>query len=162
MWTLLLGAAAAAAYFYLWDSRAGPRRRAAVRDRLAGLPGMARAGGPAAAGAAPAAADAGHPGDRGDAGRDTEELARSVAAHAAAGTWAGDDAELAQKVRSEVFEALGVPRGGISVNAERGVVVLRGQAGTAEEIAALEAAVRRVAGVRDVDNRLHLPGAPAP
>ena len=39
-------------------------------------------------------------------------------------------------------------------------VALRLKGETAEEIDALEEAVRRVDGVRDVDNRLHLPGVP--
>ena len=164
MINVLLGAAAgAAAYFYFWDARKGPERRAAVRERLAGLPGMAALG-PSAPSSAPYETPASDSGTavRADPRADTDALTRSAADHPDAESADGADADLAQKVRSEVFEALDIPHGGINVNAERGVVVLRGQVETAEEIAALEAATRRVAGVRDVDNRLHVPGAPIP
>ena len=132
-----------AAYFYLADPREGPRRRAAVRDRLARLPGLAAGGAP------PAPARATSPG--------TPTRWRGRRRRTPPGTAPTDDAALAQKVRSEVFAAVDVPRGAVNVNAERGVVVLRGQVGTPEVIAALEAATRRVAGVRGVDNRLRLP-----
>ena len=154
MRNLLLGtiAGATAAYFYLGDSREGARRRAAFRERLARLPGFAAVAGAVGSPTGGAA--------RSEYAQDTDALARSAAAYADAGAQPTDDADLAQKVRSEVFEAVDVPRSGINVNAERGVVVLRGQVETAEEIDALEEAVRRVSGVRDVDNRLHLPGVP--
>jgi len=150
MRNLLFGtiAGAAAAYFYLRDTREGPRRRTAVLDQLSRLPGFGAVTG-AVAGAT-----------RSEYAQDTDALARSAAAYPDAGAQPTDDADLAQKVRSEVFEAVQTPRSGINVNAERGVVVLRGQVETAEEIDALEEAVRRVHGVRDVDNRLHLPGVP--
>jgi osmotically-inducible protein OsmY len=55
-----------------------------------------------------------------------------------------------------------VPKGQINVNAERGVVVLRGQVERPELLEALEARVRNVKGVRAVENLLHLPGSPPP
>jgi hypothetical protein len=158
MRNLLLGtiAGATAAYFYLGDPRDGARRRAAFRERLARLPGFAAVAG--AVGGPTGGPSAGA--TRSEFAQDTDSLARSAAAYADAGAQPTDDADLAQKVRSEVFEAVDVPRSGINVNAERGVVVLRGQVETEQEIDALEEAVRRVSGVRDVDNRLHLPGVP--
>jgi osmotically-inducible protein OsmY len=73
-----------------------------------------------------------------------------------------DDAELAHKVESVVFRDPAVPKGRISVNAENGRVFLRGEVETPEVISDLETAVRKIAGVRDVKNLLHLPGTPAP
>jgi osmotically-inducible protein OsmY len=70
-----------------------------------------------------------------------------------------DDATLADKVQSEAFRNADVPKGNIVVNAEDGVVVLRGEVDRPELIAELERRVRNVQGVRDVENLLHLPGA---
>src|SRR5918995_1858000 len=73
-----------------------------------------------------------------------------------------DDAELVHKVESVVFRDPRMPKGRVSLNAERGRVFLRGEVDDPDLIAALEAAVRRVRGVKDVKNLLHLPGTPAP
>jgi len=55
-----------------------------------------------------------------------------------------------------------VPKGQINVNAENGVVVLRGQVEESELIRDLEAKTRKVQGVREVENLLHTPGTPVP
>jgi len=68
-----------------------------------------------------------------------------------------DDATLAQKVESEVFRAAGVPKGTINVNAEHGVVYLRGELERPELIDRLIRQTRKVQGVRDVRSLLHLP-----
>lgn len=68
-----------------------------------------------------------------------------------------DDTTLAQKVESEVFRAAGVPKGTINVNAERGVVYLRGELEQPELIERLIEQTRKVQGVREVRNLLHLP-----
>jgi predicted exporter len=73
-----------------------------------------------------------------------------------------DDISLVHKVESELFRDRSIPKGRISINADRGIVVLRGQLDDAQDIERVEREVRKVAGVRDVDNLLHLPGAPAP
>jgi hypothetical protein len=72
-----------------------------------------------------------------------------------------DDVTLAQRVESEVLGKHGAPKGSISVNAQFGVVELRGQVETADEIEALGKAAAKVAGVKDVHNLLHTPGTPA-
>jgi len=72
-----------------------------------------------------------------------------------------DDVTLARKVESEIFRGRDVPKGQINVNAEEGIVFLRGEADTPELIDELEATTRKVKGVRDVENFLHLPEAPA-
>jgi len=73
-----------------------------------------------------------------------------------------DDATLAHKVESELGRRGGVPKGQISINAEDGVVFLRGVMERQEDIERVEAATRRIAGVRGVENLVHTPGTPAP
>jgi BON domain len=73
-----------------------------------------------------------------------------------------DDATLAHKVESILFRDDSVPKGRINVNAENGVVYLRGQLERSELISAIEARARRISGVRGVVSLLHVPGAPVP
>jgi hypothetical protein len=73
-----------------------------------------------------------------------------------------DDITLAHKVESELFRLVGVPKAGISVNAEDGVVFLRGVIDREEDIARMEAGTRRIDGVRGVENLLHTRGTSAP
>ena len=73
-----------------------------------------------------------------------------------------DDATLAHKVETIIFRDPAVPKGQINVNAENGVVTLRGEVPERAMIDALVARAREVAGVRRVDSLLHLPGEPAP
>jgi hypothetical protein len=73
-----------------------------------------------------------------------------------------DDVSLVRKVESELFRDRTIPKGPISINADRGIVVLRGQLEDAQQIQRIEREVRDVAGVRDVENLLHPPGVPAP
>ncbi len=142
---LKLAAAAAAgatAAFYL-DPVNGKRRRHVTRDWLAA---RARA-----------------------VGRRLQRAGRA-AGEETAGTWQAatrpgeatppeSDAVLAHKVESE---ALRQSAGRIIVNAEEGVVVLRGAVARPQDIDDIEQRVRRVSGVRGVRNLLHLEGTPAP
>ncbi len=73
-----------------------------------------------------------------------------------------DDVTLSHKVQSELFRRAHVPKGPIDVNAEDGVVFLRGIAEREEDIARLEDIARRIHGVRAVENLVHMPGTPAP
>jgi BON domain-containing protein len=73
-----------------------------------------------------------------------------------------DDATLAHKVESIVFRDPSVPKGRINVNAERGVIYLRGQLDTPGLIRAVEAKARRVSGVRGIVSLLHLPETSLP
>jgi BON domain len=73
-----------------------------------------------------------------------------------------NDAALARKVESEIFRSRDVPKGRINVNAQEGVVVLRGELNRPEEIRELVAAAGRIPGVRAVENLLHTPGTRAP
>ena len=138
-------AAGAALEFFL-DPRSGKRRRHSVRDRT---------------------------------GATFRRQARKVErqAHYEVGKLAGvahaikhheraiselDDVSLVRKVESELFRDRTIPKGPVSINADRGIVVLRGQLEDAEQIQRIERKVRDVAGVRDVENLLHPPDLPAP
>jgi hypothetical protein len=72
-----------------------------------------------------------------------------------------DDATLADKVKSELFRPAGIPKGQINVNVQNGVVQLRGEVSEPELIHDLEGRVRRIHGVRAVENLLHPPGVAA-
>jgi osmotically-inducible protein OsmY len=88
--------------------------------------------------------------------------AASEAAGAGEGSTELPDPELANKVRTEIFREKDAPKGDVSVNAENGVVYLRGEVESPEVIESLGAKASAVAGVREVVNLLHLPGQPAP
>jgi hypothetical protein len=70
-----------------------------------------------------------------------------------------DDASLTEKVQNELFRAGDVPKSRIDVDVENGVVRLRGEVERHELIDELEHRTRRVEGVRDVENLVHLPTA---
>jgi gas vesicle protein len=143
--TALVGAIAAALAF-LFDPQNGKRRRKMAADRmLAFLRGTGRNGG---------------------------RLARGVGAQASGVSQQAlhrkeqdkdlDDATLAHKVQTEIFRDADVPKGRINVNAENGVVFLRGEVDQQDMIEALEEKTREVQGVQDVENLLHTPGQEAP
>jgi hypothetical protein len=73
-----------------------------------------------------------------------------------------DDATLAQRVQSAIFRGADAPKGDVDVNAEFGVIFLRGLVPSDDEIVALVSAARDVDGVKDVRNLLHTPDSPAP
>jgi hypothetical protein len=73
-----------------------------------------------------------------------------------------DDATLVDKVESIVFRNHDLPKGQININAENGVVFLRGQVDRPELVDALEARVRKVQGVKGVENLLHTSAAEPP
>jgi osmotically-inducible protein OsmY len=73
-----------------------------------------------------------------------------------------DDQTLKAKIESEVFRPADAPKGDVDINVENGVVFLRGQVERPELIDELEQQVLAVQGVDQVENLLHLPGAPAP
>ena len=73
-----------------------------------------------------------------------------------------DDVTLARKVESELYRRARVPKGHISINAEDGLVFLRGVMDRQQDIERIEVATRQIEGVREVENLIHLPGTPAP
>ena len=72
-----------------------------------------------------------------------------------------DDLTLVDRVESKLFADPGVPKGNLNIEAEDGRVILRGQVEPAQ-ITQIERAVRRIVGVRDVENLLHPAGTAAP
>ena len=72
------------------------------------------------------------------------------------------DETLAAKVETELFRDPDVPKGQINVNAQDGVVQLRGEVPSEDMISVLVDKARSVQGVQDVENLLHVPGQPAP
>jgi osmotically-inducible protein OsmY len=72
-----------------------------------------------------------------------------------------NDPALARKVESEIFRSDELPKEKISVNAEYGVIYLRGEVPSQEVMEELTTRARAVDGVRAVENLTHLPGEPA-
>src|SRR5215211_1697751 len=116
---LLLGGVAGAALLYILDPDRGRRRRAMTRDRLVAT--FRRSG------------------------RRAGRLRRRVGAEAYGvrqkmthlrpeDTSTPDDVTLTRRVESEVFRDLDLPKGQINLNAEDGVIVLRGQVERPEQI----------------------------
>ncbi len=142
---LVLGTGLGALLSFFFDPQSGRRRRNMTRDRVLAL---FRRG-----------------------GRKAERAGRAVAAeaygvsqkvqHREEEPKEFDDVTLARKVETEIFRDADVPKGQINVNAENGVVVLRGEVGTPEMIDDLVEKARNVQGVRDVENLLHVPGTEA-
>jgi osmotically-inducible protein OsmY len=81
---------------------------------------------------------------------------------ASAATPTADDQTLANRVRTEIFRRPDAPKGDVNVTAVDGVVHLRGEVSVSAEIERLVTDARGVAGVRAVENLLHVPGVPAP
>ena len=73
-----------------------------------------------------------------------------------------DDATLARKVETQIFRPADAPKGQISVNAENGVVFLRGEVDDQSWIDRLGSEAAEVDGVQAVRNLLHRPGTDAP
>jgi hypothetical protein len=73
-----------------------------------------------------------------------------------------NDQGLAQKVESVIFRPEDAPKGRVNVNVEQGVVILRGEVETQEQIDSLVTSAEHVEGVESVRNLMHLPGEPAP
>jgi hypothetical protein len=141
----LVGIGAALTYFL--DPDQGRRRRAMARDRVAAF-FRRRA-------------------------RQGEQLGRAASAQAEGLVQKAkhiqeepkpqpDDVTLTRKVETEIFRDADIPKGQINVNAENGKVYLRGEVGQPELIKDLEERARKVQGVQDVENLLHLPGTEAP
>jgi osmotically-inducible protein OsmY len=143
--TFLAGAAAGAAAAYFLDPQAGAGRRNMGRDKALST---VKSGAGDVAGTAKQAAG----------------KARG-AVHAVTPSMPGgspDDVTLARKVETEIFRSADAPKGGVSVNAENGVVFLRGVVEQRDWIDRLGDEAQKVPGVKEVRNLLHLPGTEAP
>ena len=73
-----------------------------------------------------------------------------------------DDATLKDKVESELFRDEHEVKGAVSVNAQEGVVQLRGELPSQDLIDALVDRAQQIHGVREVENLLHTTGTEAP
>jgi hypothetical protein len=73
-----------------------------------------------------------------------------------------DDKTITDKVETILFRDDRVAKGKIDVNTADGVVWLRGEAKTPEQIRDLEAKAAAIPEVKQVENLLHLPKTPAP
>jgi osmotically-inducible protein OsmY len=140
---VVLGGTAVATLVYLFDPDRGKTRRTKMVDRIGGA--LRTAQRTAARTGRRAATDATGFRDRVIHGGDTPPP---------------NDPALVAKVESEVMGRY--PQLSINVNAEHGVVSLRGEVAQEQLRSELEQDVRKVTGVIDVVNLLHLPGHPAP
>ena len=146
MQVLAFGTALGALLAYFFDPQNGKRRRKMLVDRTGGFVRSGR--------------------------QRAEQSGRAVAAEAYGVSQKVqhreeepkdfDDATLKDKVQTELFRDVDVPKGEINVNVQNGVVQLRGEVERPELIDDLVAQARKVQGVRDVENLLHTPGADAP
>ena len=73
-----------------------------------------------------------------------------------------DDATLKDKVESELFRDEHEIKGAVNINAQEGVVQLRGELPSQDLIDALVERTRKIHGVSEVESLLHLPGTQAP
>lgn len=73
-----------------------------------------------------------------------------------------DDETLCQRVESQLYRDRHIPKGNLNINCEHGMVILRGMLDSPNDITQLEERVRRIHGVRGVQNLLHTRGTPAP
>ena len=133
---------------YFLDTKAGRRRRHTARDRA--LSRMRRGERRAATRA-----------------RRAESHALGIARRTVNAARRGepeplDDVTLAHKVESELYRRARAPKGHLSINAEDGCVFLRGTMDRQEDIERVGAVTLQIAGVREVENLIHLPGTPAP
>ena len=136
----IAAAAGGAAFMYFADQQNGRRRRHVTRDRALSL---ARQG-----------------------TRRGRKLVHHVSSDAKgyverAKHARGGGAEELDKVESIVFRDRDVPKGRININAENGVVFLRGEVDSPELVSALEERVAKVRGVRGVKNLLNASASPA-
>jgi osmotically-inducible protein OsmY len=72
-----------------------------------------------------------------------------------------NDATLKDRVEGALLGDPAIPKGDININAEQGIVVLRGEVPDDAIRTALEQRAAQVRGVWYVENLLHLPGEPA-
>ncbi|MGH2698535.1 MAG: BON domain-containing protein [Actinomycetota bacterium] len=140
---LILTGGAVALGAYLFDPRLGRTRRAKLKDQITGV---VRRG-----------------------TREAQRRAEYARGQAQGLRHVGktdsppeNDPALTAKVESEVLSRWKYPKGQISINSVAGVVELRGVCESEDQIDDLEQEVRKVTGVVDVHNYLHLPGTPAP
>jgi osmotically-inducible protein OsmY len=143
--SMIKGGLVGAAVAYLFDPVSGNGRRARLRDQIGASVRRAQ--------------------DRADKlSRHTSNVIEGTKADLAGGDGdrSMDDATVADRIRSEVLGRPGLDAGGLVVDVHDGVAHLRGEMRDEARITEVVAMTRGVAGVRDVENLIHVPGTPAP
>ena len=140
IWQLLTAAALGGAVAYFLDPEMGNRRRKMALQRTAHLVRRSARG-------------LGKSGTKlgGDITGKRQALMHSRDAHEPF-----DDATLAHKVESVLFRDPHIAKGRININAEHGVVVLRGEVEQPSDMRDIERAVKDIDGVHEVRSLLHL------
>jgi hypothetical protein len=144
---LLAGGIAGAALMFMFDPRAGRRRRALTRDRLTGVRNRS-------------VRRARRFGRR--TGAEIYGVRQKMTHMHPEQKPPPNDVTLARTVESELFRDPHIPKGRINISAESGVVVLRGEMDRDAQISVIEQMVRKIPGVYDVENLMHVRGTPAP
>lgn len=144
--SMLLGAAVGAAGIFLLDPDRGRSRRARLTDQAAALARRGR--------------------------RRLDRATRLVTAtvegkvealrHVGPGAPPANDAALVERIETAVYRDPSIPKGAININAENGVVVIRGELPDLETRERLDAAIRHVTGVWGVSDLTHLVGEGSP
>ena len=147
IWMCLSSSIAGALAMYFFDRERGRRRRHMLRDRFAAR--LRRTGRSIRHAFRGAAAE-------------TYGVSHRIVHLVPRQTDVADDETLRQRVESQLFRDRHVPKGNMNINSEHGTVILRGEVDSVAEITALEERVRRIPGVRGVQNLLHPHGTPAP
>jgi osmotically-inducible protein OsmY len=145
MKVLLFLAAVGGAVYYFFVGEQGAKRRAQAQERARELVGRGKAAAEEAGEAVSAEAES------------MKEKAQDAAKQAAD----VDDQTLKQKVETEVLGGE-APKGQVDVNVANGVVTLRGELEQPGLIEDLEQRVRKVQGVRGVENLLQASGTQPP
>jgi len=140
------GAVAGALLFYFLDPERGAARRAQLKDQV--LATIRRLNG-----------NVSQLGGR--AGANANGFSQKMI-HLRSGGAPVDDLTLRDRVESEIFRDQSLPKGRINFDVESGVVTIRGQVDSAQQIASIEKAVLKVRGVNGVENLMHMAGTPAP
>lgn len=144
--SLLLGAGIGALGTYLLDPDRGRSRRARLGDQAAAL--LRRSGRQL---------------DRtGRMVTSTVEGKARALRHIGPGEAPANDAALVERVESDLYRDSAVPKGAININAENGVIVIRGELPDLETRERIGATIRRIPGVWDVTDLTHLVGEAAP
>jgi osmotically-inducible protein OsmY len=138
---------AGAIVMYFLDHERGRRRRHMLRDQV--MARLRRAG-------------RGFGGAWREAAAETYGVSHRIVHLVPRATEVADDETLCQRVESQLFRDRHVPKGDLNITCEHGMVILRGELETKAEIGHIEERVRRVPGVRGVQNLLHPRGTPAP
>ena len=146
MKTIGIGAAIGVAAAWFFDPASGRRRRHLLRDKLAAYTRRGARRGARVARLAGSEAYA----------------MKQKATHLRQEPKDYDDATLKAKVETELFRHEHDLKGAVDVNAQEGVVQLRGELPSQTLIDTLVERTRAIQGVRDVESLLHTPGTEAP